>query len=165
MLMKRGFSANSSCATTGWTALHAAIFWNHFEAAEVLLKVGKVSPNTPDKYQQTALMRAALDGNEELANLLLSYGADPNKCDKDKRTALMLAAGRRHAAIVELLLEHKANPNLQDKDGLTAIMRASNKDIFRLLREHGADTTLTDNSGKSLKDHMNGRKEILDLLE
>ena len=65
------------------TPLHLAATYNHIEAAKVLLDNG-ANPRAEDQDSRTALHEACLEGNREIAELLLKegtakFGADYTK--------------------------------------------------------------------------------------
>lgn len=67
------------------------------------------------KKGKTPLMRAALGGDEEAAELLIKRGAKVNITDYKGKTALFWAACKSHAKICRLLVDNGAQtPN--DKD-------------------------------------------------
>jgi ankyrin repeat protein len=59
----------------------------------------RMREGSPRLVYATALMRAALAGDVELAKLLLSHGADPRIASKDRETTLMAASNRLHQRI------------------------------------------------------------------
>lgn len=69
--------------------------------------------NQPGSHQ-TALMRAASEGYEEIVKLLLARGADVN-AQTDEGTALMMAVRGGHTNIVKLLLDARAAVNTKDR--------------------------------------------------
>ena len=72
------------------------------------------------KYEGTALVRAAFNGQLEVAALLLDRGASPDKPDSFGFTPLMKAANHGHAAVVGLLLERGADLTATNPRGATA---------------------------------------------
>ena len=95
-----------------------------------------------DSHGMTALMRAAENGHEAIAQLLLEKGADIQTQDLFGQTAMTRTATRGHEAVVRLLLENGANVNAKDKFGKTALMRAAAcgyETVTRLLLENGAN--------------------------
>lgn len=127
---------NVQCEETGWTPLHAAVFCNHFEALQVLIGEMRADLNARDKYGQTVLMRASIDGKQDVIEYLLARGASIDLVDKDGRSALMLAANRNRADAVKALLKKgKANPQLLDKHGKTAEDYAKSARVRELLAE------------------------------
>ena len=84
-----------------------------------------VDPDTRNSEGLTALMVAALEGNADLAALLLSYGADVNaRIGNYGMTALKMA--ERHGPdtdIVDVLLEAGGNPDpASDRSRITHIV-------------------------------------------
>jgi len=69
-----------------------------------------LDPNLSNKYSWTLLMLAALEGNTQLGELLISRGADVNKWNFFG-TALLCAAHKGHLSFVELLLKNGASKN------------------------------------------------------
>jgi len=72
-----------------------------------------------DKYprKETALGRAARNGNIEAVKLLLRAHAEINSEDDDRRTALMVAACLHHQAIAQLLIDHGCDVHHYDNSG------------------------------------------------
>ena len=95
----------------------------------------------------TALHLTHDNGNTDVMRLLLDAGADPNVPDNEGKTLLHHMAEEgiteyvRHED-VEALLNAGADPNLIDEQGWTPAHYAGekgDKDMFRLLLEHGAE--------------------------
>jgi hypothetical protein len=88
--------------------------------------------------------------NIALALLRASPSAIDTK-DLNGNTLLILAASMDDFNLVHTLItEFNAQVNLQNKEGRTALMEAQrvrDEDTVELLRQHGADETLTDNEG------------------
>lgn len=92
------------------------------------------------------LMAASVEGNEFMAELLLTVGkASVNNVNHDGQSALMMASKKDRAGVAKLLLRHGAEVDLQDNDGSSALMFAveagSLAIVLHLLR-HGADPDL-----------------------
>ncbi len=115
----------------------------------------RMREGAPRIVYATALMRAALAGDVELAKLLLSYGADPKIISSDRETTLMAACGtgfingyhrQRSPAerleLVKLLVDMGQDVNAADNYGITPLMVAANLgdlEIVKYLVSKGAD--------------------------
>lgn len=122
---------------------------------------GGADVNKTDDDGFTPLLRAAFDGQVEVARYLISRGADVNVRLSvavtalnregieigDERTAviatpLVAAAFRGHLPMVELLVEGGADINLEAADEtppLTAALNAGQEEIAQFLLTQGAD--------------------------
>ena len=123
------------------------------DAAKVqsLLNDSDYSPNQTDGDGRTGLHYAAINGNIQIAAILIRAGAKLDIRDKLGDTPLHWAVERDHFDIVRLLLDAGAVVDSEDKDGLTPLMfaaRGSRLDAVRLLLERGADPAKTDFTGR-----------------
>lgn len=119
----------------GFTPLIMACYYNNKEAVlsflERNVELDYISP------EGTALMAVAVKGNVELAELLLTNGANPDLTNDEGITALMYAVQFENKKLVELLLYHNANKKLLDKNGISAFeyaIKTKNEDIINLLK-------------------------------
>lgn len=106
---------------------------------------------------------------EDIARLLVSYGANTDLRTISGNVALHLAAAKGSREMVELLLNHSANPNSSDDDGWTALLIAVSKgykDIVELLLSHNANPNVTNDNRVTplLNAAKKGYKEIVELL-
>ncbi|MEO5924171.1 MAG: ankyrin repeat domain-containing protein [Bryobacteraceae bacterium] len=115
----------------------------------------RMREGSPRLVYATALMRAALAGDVELAKLLLAHGADPRIPSKDRETTLMAASGTgfingyhrqrtpaERLELVKLLVELGEDVNAADNYGITPLMVAANLgdiEIVKYLLSKGAD--------------------------
>ena len=120
----------------------------------------RMREGSPRLVYATALMRAALAGDVELARLLLAHGADPHIISKDRETTLMAACGtgfingyhRQRSSsdrleLVKLLIESGEDVNAADNYGITPLMVAANLgdiEIVKYLISKGADLAAHD---------------------
>ncbi|EAY09958.1 ankyrin repeat protein, putative [Trichomonas vaginalis G3] len=77
----------------------------------------------------------------EIAELLLSSGADINAVQENGYSALHLAVGVNDLDTIKFLVYHHANINLRDYDGLTAYFHACDlgyNDIKLFFEQNGA---------------------------
>lgn len=170
----------------GHNALYYALKNNHVEIIDILLQ----HDDPTDSRGVTALMRAAINSDVEMVQLLLPI----QKCLKDNTgtTALMYAASNGHFRVVKALLPHEAK--LKDKYNNMAISLAiKNKhvEIVRLLllyendpswtslmcaavvgdfettRRHLSDKDLIDNSGRTALDLAKaaGHGPVIEVLD
>ncbi len=106
---------------------------------------------------------AAEQGNIELLNKLIAYGADINKKDRCSKTALFYAVLHGHLNCVCLLLEKGANPDIPcrkyaptgfiaaNQTPLHFAVLLNNREAVELLLEYNADITLQDSQGYTPK--------------
>lgn len=88
--------------TSGWTALHYAVFSESTDLVEWLLKKGsKIDARAPNGH--TALMLAAKQGKLAQVKLLVDADADMDLEDFDGKSALALAKAGNHDEVVAFL--------------------------------------------------------------
>ncbi|KAK6342226.1 hypothetical protein TWF730_001704 [Orbilia blumenaviensis] len=88
-----------------------------------------------------AILGASSNGNRDVVELLLEYGANINK---DGGKALCGAAQNGHRDVVELLLKNGANINWYYGKALYRALVNGHRDIVKLFLEVGADVNLDD---------------------
>ena len=112
-----------------------------FAAATMLAACGDL-PTETAAPTETALHKAAVEGNTELAKQLLDEGANPNAKNADGQTPLHPTAWFGHADTAKVLLAAGANPDIQDKMGYaplhTAVLRKATA-VVAVLLEEGAN--------------------------
>jgi ankyrin repeat protein len=117
-----------------------------------LLIVGKMSPNDPDKYGQTALHIACLGGFGEAAVILLGHNAKLEAVDRFGRTPLMIASKLENFDIALALIDAGAKVDESkvdiDKLLLAAIGLRNTKAMEKLLRAK-ADRLAQDDYGRT----------------
>lgn len=146
MLLLAGADPNIPCyenkTVLSWAAAEGSEEW-----IELLLKQPSIELDIPDKFGQTALLRAADAGHTKCIRMLLDKGACVKHADSEGRTALSLAAMKGHKVVAKLLLKNKAKINAQDKKGNTPLALAAEKNhdaVVRFLLESGANAELAD---------------------
>lgn len=75
--LENGFDANEPDGEFGGTPLHYACKLNYLEAAKVLLEHG-ANPNAVSSIDDMPIHCCVGDGNAEMIDLLICYGADPH---------------------------------------------------------------------------------------
>lgn len=116
-------------------------------------RAAAADPNAKDDDGTTALMRAAMDGQNELVKMILAQpGVRVDERDPLGQTALMMAAARGRTGAVRLLLEAGADPKAADREGASALMRAA---LFgytktaKALLEGGSEANQRDKAGNT----------------
>ena len=125
----------------------------HNGTAEIvsdLLQSGE-SPDSLDREGRSGLVIASSQGNTEIAELLLRYGATVDMIwtsDWKSMSPLIAATTNRSTETIQLLLSHGAKVDLQINGGMSALMVAVKQtETVQLLLEHGAQVDLQDNDG------------------
>ncbi|KAK6520583.1 hypothetical protein TWF506_000836 [Arthrobotrys conoides] len=109
---------------------------------ELVLKTGKVDPNSRDIHGRAPLSYAASCGYDGIIRLLLETGkVDPDLKDNDERTPFSYAVDYGQNSIIELLLAtNKVDPDAGDINGRTPLSYAAERGqeaIVKLLLETG----------------------------
>jgi ankyrin repeat protein len=111
------------------------------KAALVSLLRQKAGVNDAQADGATAIQWAAYRNDLEIADALISAGADVRTPNRDGATALSLASLNGNAAMIGRLLAAGADSNEREPNGETPLMFASrngNVDAIRVLLERGA---------------------------
>lgn len=123
----------------------------------------------PDGFSPLGL--ASFFGQEEVAALLLSLGADANTVSQNAMQVQPLhsAVTGNHSSLAQTLLEVGADVNAVQNGGLTPLMGAAqngNAELVRLLLSHGAQAGTVNEEGLSAADlaQEEGHGEVLILL-
>lgn len=98
----------------GSTPLHLAAAKGGKETVQVLLDLKCPVDIKDTEWCYTPLIQSAQEGHRDVAEYLLSRGADINATGVDGRTSLHWAAWNGHEAVVELLLERGAKHSKKD---------------------------------------------------
>jgi hypothetical protein len=122
---------------------------------EVKVRVGMGERvNARDKgYGNNSPLHVAVEnGNLEIAEFLISYGAKTNSKNAEKRTTLMMLDEDATPELVNLLLSHGAKVNLADKQGNTALIFAAeyaSNDVVQVLISAGANVNAVNKQGET----------------
>ncbi|UCC38611.1 MAG: ankyrin repeat domain-containing protein [Candidatus Aminicenantes bacterium] len=124
---------------------------------------------TRDLNNRTPLHFAATTGNKQIAEYLLSKGADINLKNSDGRTPLHFAASNRQKDVVELLITNGADleaKDIYDNTPLNSATYGGDIEIIKLMIEKGANIkTLSGYNGSLLHAAASrGRKDIIKLF-
>ncbi|KAF7117758.1 hypothetical protein CNMCM5793_006938 [Aspergillus hiratsukae] len=153
--------------------LWAAAKGNEEGIQKILARAQHKQINIPPQIKDTMLMtavwheRAAAEWDKAITRKLIELGADVNAMDFDGRSALHHAVGDdvyeagstdevseysvNLTAVLQLLLKHGAQTEVAEQNhGETPLLRASingNTEAIRVLLDHGADITASDDEG------------------
>ncbi len=121
-------------------------------ATATLLTQDTPSISNPEMEQEmnTALIRAAEQGDTSAVMQLLAAGADINHRDANGRTPVMAATHGNQVATVQALIEAGADINLQDNRQDNPFLYAGAEGLLEILKltiAAGADTKLTNRFG------------------
>jgi ankyrin repeat protein len=160
--------ASSSVAFCG--EIHDAVKNGDLERVKALLRQDpSLASNKEAEHGFTPLDVAVINGCRDIAEFLLTHGADANAKDNMGETALHAAAAMGQKGIVELLLAYQAEVNAKDNNGDTPLHLAAalgKKDIAELLLANQADANAKDNIGETALHAAaaTGQKDIAELL-
>ena len=119
----------------GLTPVHWAADGGHDDLLNWMLKKGAPVDVEDLTNGWTPLMRVAcLSGNDDVAETLITKGAQVNQMDKSGKTVLMAAAMNGHFALVRMLVEKGADIYLKNKEGKTALEFARSFDRHRIIK-------------------------------
>ncbi|NNF20735.1 MAG: ankyrin repeat domain-containing protein [Saprospiraceae bacterium] len=110
--------------------------------------------NWKNKLGEPMIVLATKANNLSMVNQLIQFGTDVNAADYMDNTALIVAARNGHQDILLLLLEVEPDLDHQNVKGETAIIAAmlnNQKSTMDILAKSGANTTIMDYSGNSVK--------------
>lgn len=150
-LVQRGFDANSR-DPKGQTGLFLALRGGAFGVADALLKAPALDVNALNEAGESALMMAALKGQQDWSQRLLERGAAVNKSGW---SPLHYAATGPEPAVVKLLLDRGATIDAASPNHSTPLMMAAqygNEANVDVLLTRGADPKLRNDQGLTAAD-------------
>ena len=120
-----------------------------------------------DKSSYTLLHRAAMNGNLEIMNALIDFGADVDAVTNKGTSVLMSAISKDMYAAFKLLVKRGANPNIADRNGNTVSHKAAqNENIkyYKIIKD--CDPNVKNKNGVSPLDILieNKRYDIISML-
>lgn len=134
----------------GRTKLYLAASNNRIEEAKKMMKeannINIVSElvNKASSWGNTPLYIASAYGHLQMAQLLITNGAEIDKADINDWTPLITASRQDHLEVVKLLIEHQADVHLKDEECKTALDHArkyGHPAVEKALRKAGATYT------------------------
>ena len=146
-----------------------AIMRSKFDKVEEFLKSGEIDVNHIQAYGgYTAMHRATQFGGANMVQLLLEYGGDVHTTSNGgwsplghvlDETAMKPPDVER---TVRALLLHGANVNVSGRKGCTplqtAVLKARNSVVVKILLDHGADISKTDQRGYNALHYLSERE-------
>jgi ankyrin repeat protein len=125
-----------------FSRLHESILGISAELPEEVIRQSRPDVNNMDILSRTALHWAACEGNSNLIECVLRYGADPDVRDRDGKAPLHIVAALGFAEAAASLLAAGAKLEIQDCFGNTPIQPAAMRghtSIIELLLDAKAD--------------------------
>lgn len=141
-LLRRGMDVNTT-DPQGNSLLMIAVRGNNLELVRFLLD-NRANPQRRNRYGDTALMIAALQGHKEIVRLMVERKIDLNHGGWNP---LHYAAFEGRAEIISLLLAAGADINQKAPNGYTSLMLAARNghlEAVRVLVGANADLTVAD---------------------
>ncbi|XP_046850566.1 ankyrin repeat domain-containing protein 12-like [Xenia sp. Carnegie-2017] len=119
---------------------HQAVADGDATRVKFLINLGQQGRvNQRNKQGFTSLQQSCKDGKYEVAEVLLSYGANISATDKTGRTALHLASAGGFLDLVKLLIASCADVSAKDNEGKSAIDVAKSNEIIVFLQKAGKE--------------------------
>jgi uncharacterized protein len=157
-----GLTANAAWALDEYLAVIKSVQTEDMAALRADVLRGD-DLNHQDEQGRTALIVAAIAGNEDIIKLLMQGGARPTIRDSDGRVALHWAAQKDNPDAVAALLDSGASAEALDPHGTTALMMAAaqgNLAVIRVLLAHHAKVDVRDYTGRSAYDFAMGTRQV-----
>ena len=133
--------------------LFNAVSENDLEEVVNLIARGEsVNGREKDSENITPLFIAIENGNAEIAETLLNFGAKVNARDENRQTPLMRLDEDTSPELVRLLINHGAKINVTDKEGNTPLILAAENasaEVLQILIDHGADVNAKNKEGQT----------------
>ena len=150
VLLTAGADPNIADAD-GETCLHCAVLYDLCTDVlqAIISLVGDV--NATNKRNETALMIACQNRNNNGINVLLNGGADPNLADRNGDTCLHYALQDDYCTeVLQAVISNGGDVNAAGKDNRTGLMIAcmkANNNVINVLLNAGADPNIADGDG------------------
>jgi len=119
------------------------------------------NPNLTDVHGNSALFEATKNNHDDVAEMLLKNGGELSMCENLAATTLCQAVYDGDILMLKRLLDAKIQVNASDYDKRTAAHIAAsegNVAAFKLLVEAGADLSLEDRWGNTIRSEVEKAK-------
>ena len=137
----------------GQNALDIAIESNKLQIIRFIMALGKIDLEKTDKDGRTILQNVVMQGYNDVAKILIDYGADVNHKDNKNRNVIFDALAYGNEEFIDYLLEINGielnNIDLDHNSIMNHHEVANNDLLAKKLIEKGADTTIKDKEGNT----------------
>jgi uncharacterized protein len=116
-----------------------------------LLSSGNSANEAEEDTQRTGLHTSAINGNLQIAAILIKAGARVDARDNLGNTPLIYAADHGHLELAKLLIDVGAQIDAENKNGMTSLMVAAKGgevEMVRTLLARGANPNKSDYTGR-----------------
>ncbi|XP_067653301.1 ankyrin repeat domain-containing protein 50-like [Haliotis asinina] len=152
LLVKRG--ADLSLRAQMGNILHTACSRGHFDVVKYLLSLNSVDIDSRGWNERTPVMVAAFKGRKKVVELLVKHGADLSLSTATNNEILHLSCIQGEFDVVKYLLSlNYFDVNCRGWNMMTPVMLAAyhgHKQVMELLVKHGADLSLTVETGNNI---------------
>lgn len=124
---------------------------NDVNKVRALLASGNSVNQTEEDSQRTGLHTAAINGNLQIAAILIKAGGRVDARDNLGNTPLIYSADHDHVELAKLLMDVGAQVDAENKNGMTALMVAAKDgevEMVRTLLARGANPNKSDYTGR-----------------
>jgi uncharacterized protein len=124
---------------------------NDVGKVRALLASGNSANQTEEDTQRTGLHTAAINGNLQIAAILIKAGARIDARDNLGNTPLIYAADHDHLDMAKLFIDVGAQVDAENKNGMTPLMIAAKDgevEMVRTLLARGANPNKSDYTGR-----------------
>ncbi|KAK7085593.1 Ankyrin repeat and MYND domain-containing protein 2 [Halocaridina rubra] len=172
-LLLRGEAKVGETDNNGMTALHHAAYKGYTDICKLLLDHGADINDDSHDHRYSPLHFAALSGNIETVQLLLTSGARTYHTNTLGRTATQMAAFVGNHTVVALInnylpisdVEYYTQPHGLEKEGkLPSSVSRSLYDLIMQVNLHPVKIALTVEDSKELQNNMESAAAVLNLM-
>lgn len=161
-LIKNGEDVNA-IDEDGRTALHFAVYYNHYGTVKMLLDSG-ANVNVKEHSHEGGfggwgwypLHLALRNEDRDMIRLLIDHGADVNAVRTDGWTPLYTAAYHGQPDMIALLISKGANVRVGNSEPLRIALSQNKLEAAKVMLEHGADVNGRDGAGRTALELASG---------